>query len=76
LDIATRRKKQKELMVRALERRVRERARQLYDQRGQVEGQALGDWVQAESEILEDKVAAPLYRRLKSPDLGDTTESA
>jgi hypothetical protein len=66
LDIETRRKKQQALMVRTLERRVRERAQQLYDEHGQQEGRALDDWIKAEAEILQDNIAAPLYRRLKS----------
>ena len=65
MDIETRRKKHQDLMIRMVERKVRERAQQLYEQRGQGEGQALADWVQAESEILESSVAAPLYRRRK-----------
>jgi hypothetical protein len=66
VDIETRRKKQQELMIRMVERKVRERAKQLYEERGQVEGQALADWVQAESEILGSTILAPLYRRHKS----------
>ncbi len=66
VDIETRRKKQQELMIRMVERKVRERAQQLYEERGQVEGQALADWVQAESEILGSTMLAPLYRRRKS----------
>jgi hypothetical protein len=75
LDIATRRKKQKELMARVLERRVRERAQQLYDERGQAEGQALEDWVQAESEIVENSMAAPFYRQLKNQDAEEAAEA-
>lgn len=66
VDIVTRRKKQQDLMIRAVERRVRERAQQLYEEGGQVEGQALKDWVQAETEILDATTVAPLYRRLKA----------
>ena len=76
MDIATRRKKQKELMARVLERRVRERAQQLYDERGQVEGQALEDWVRAESEIVENSIAGPLYRRLKNQDVQEEAAEA
>jgi len=53
-------------MIRMVERKVRERAQQLYEERGQVEGEALADWVQAESEVLESTIAAPLYRRSKA----------
>jgi hypothetical protein len=66
VDIETRRKKQQDLMIRMVERKVRERAQQLYEERGQVEGQALADWVQAESEIVGSTTLAPLYRRHKA----------
>jgi hypothetical protein len=63
LDTETRRKKQQALMVRMVERKVRSRAQQLYETRGQTEGQELQDWFQAESEVLEKSILAPLYRR-------------
>jgi hypothetical protein len=66
LDIETRRKKQQALMVRMVERKVRSRAQQLYETRGQEEGQELQDWFQAESEVLENSILAPLYRRVKT----------
>ena len=66
MDIEIRRQKQQELMVRMVERKVRERAQQLYDERGQEDGRALQDWFQAESEVLENTTIAPLYRRFKS----------
>jgi hypothetical protein len=66
LDIETRRKKQRALMVRMVERKVRSRAQQLYETRGQEEGQELQDWFQAESEVLENSILAPLYRRVKT----------
>jgi hypothetical protein len=65
VDIETRRKKQQDLMIRMVERKVRGRAQQLFEERGQVEGQALADWVQAETEVLGDSFVAPLYRRAK-----------
>ena len=55
-------------MVRMVERKVRSRAQQLYETRGQTEGQELQDWFQAESEVLENSTIAPLYRRLKGSD--------
>jgi Protein of unknown function (DUF2934) len=61
-------------MVQMVERRVRSRAQQLYESRGQGEGQDLQDWFQAESEILENIIVAPLYRRFKNT--GQYTESA
>ncbi len=52
MDIETRRKKQRALMVQMFERKVRSRAQELYETRGQTEGQELQDWFQAESEVL------------------------
>ncbi len=66
MDIETRRKKQQAMMVQLVERKVRSRAKQLYETRGQEEGQALQDWYQAESEVLEKSILAPLYRRLRT----------
>ena len=66
MDIETRRKKQQTMMVQLVERKVRSRAKQLYETRGQEEGQALQDWFQAESEVLENSILAPLYRRLRT----------
>ena len=74
MDIKTRRQKQQKLMVKMVERKVRSRAQQLYDERGKGEGQALQDWVQAESEVLGNSILAPLYHRLKS-DSQDSPET-
>lgn len=63
MDINTRRKKQQALMTELLERKIRLHAQHLYDQRGQQEGQALNDWVEAESRVLENSILAPLYRK-------------
>jgi hypothetical protein len=65
VDTDTRRKKQQALMVQMVERKVRSRARQLFETRGQEEGQDLQDWFQAESEVLEKSILAPLYRRMR-----------
>jgi hypothetical protein len=35
-----------------IEERIRRRAHELYEQRGRVDGFALDDWLQAETEIL------------------------
>ncbi len=53
-------------MVRMVERKVRSRAKQLYESRGQAEGQELQDWFQAEMEVLENSAVAPLYRRIRN----------
>jgi hypothetical protein len=63
VDIETRRNKQKALMRQMLERNVRSRAQQLYESRGQAEGQDLQDWFQAESELIENSTIASLYIR-------------
>jgi hypothetical protein len=76
VDIQERRKKQQALMVRMVERKVRSRARQLYEDRGQAEGQDLQDWFQAESEVLENSILAPLYRRVKAGEPVEQPESA
>ena len=72
MDIDTRRKKQQALMTELLERKIRLHAQHLYDQRGQAEGLALQDWVEAESQVLENSILAPLYRKTRlerrSPD--------
>lgn len=72
MDIRTRREKQQKLMVQMVERKVRSRAQQLYETRGQEEGRALEDWVQAESEVLGNSILAPLYHRLKGKNQGPT----
>lgn len=52
-------------MVKMVERKVRSRAKELYESRGQEEGLDLQDWFQAESEVLENNAIAALYRRVK-----------
>jgi hypothetical protein len=61
-------------MLKLVERKVRSRAEQLYQTRGEVEGHALQDWVQAESEVLGNNVLAPMYRRLRT-ESQDSQES-
>ena len=56
-------------MVRMVERKVRSRAKQIYESRGQTDGQDLQDWFQAESEVLESNVLARLYRRMQTRDV-------
>ncbi|MGD0792195.1 MAG: DUF2934 domain-containing protein [Terriglobales bacterium] len=56
-------------MVELLERKVRLRARQLYDERGQAEGRALEDWVRAESEVLKSSILAPLWNTRQEREL-------
>jgi hypothetical protein len=61
VDSVTRTRERQKLMVELLERKIRLRARQLYDERGQVEGRELEDWVRAESEVLQSSILAPLW---------------
>jgi hypothetical protein len=65
VDTDTRRKKQQALITELLERKIRLHAQHLYDQRGQAQGQALQDWVEAESQVLENSILAPLYRKTR-----------
>jgi hypothetical protein len=69
VDNDTRRKKQQALMTELLERKIRLHAQHLYDQRGQAEGLALQDWVEAESRVLENSILAPLYRRNRAENV-------
>lgn len=75
MDIQTRRKKQQALMVQMVERKVRSRAQQIYETRGQSEGQDLQDWFQAESEVLENSILAPLYKKMRSGQPVDAAEA-
>jgi hypothetical protein len=72
VDIETRRKKQKALIVKLVERKVRSRAKQLYETRGEVDGHALQDWVQAESEVVGKGILAPLYRKSRAEHSHDS----
>lgn len=66
MDSDTRRQKQQALMTELIERKIRLHAQHIYDQRGQAEGLALQDWVEAESQVLENSILAPLYRRSRA----------
>ncbi len=66
MDNDTRRQKQQALMTELIERKIRLHAQHLYDQRGQEEGLALQDWVEAESRVLENSILAPLYRKSRA----------
>jgi hypothetical protein len=56
-------------MLEMLERKVRMRARQLYNERGQADGQELEDWVKAESEVLQSPILKPLWNKRHDPEL-------
>jgi len=68
VDRERRTQKQNGLMVDLVERKIRLRARQLYEEHGYVEGHAVEDWLQAESEVLKTSILAPLYRRSRNGD--------
>jgi hypothetical protein len=72
VDIDTRRQKQQALITELLERKIRLHAQHLYDQRGQAEGHALQDWVEAESQVLENTTLAPLYRKTRDTSSSET----
>ena len=76
MDNDTRRKKQQALIAELLERKIRLRAQRLYDERGQAEGLALQDWVQAESEVLEKSILAPLYRKTRTEGSESSADAA
>jgi hypothetical protein len=59
-------------MTELLERKIRLHAQHLYDQRGQAEGRALQDWVEAESQVLENSILAPLYRKSRDTSSPET----
>jgi hypothetical protein len=63
VDSVTKARERQKLMVELLERKIRMRARQFYDERGQLDGQELEDWVKAESEVLRTSILAPLWNQ-------------
>ena len=69
MDSITRTRERQKLMVDLLERKIRLRAEQLYDERGRVEGLALEDWVRAESEVLKSSILAPLWNTRQQREL-------
>jgi hypothetical protein len=76
VDSVTRNRERQKLMLELLERKVRMRARQLYDERGRVEGRDLEDWVQAESEVLKSSILAPLWNRRQERESSLDQETA
>ena len=71
MDSVTRNSERRKLMMEMLERKIRLRARQLYEERGRVEGRDLEDWVRAESEVLQSTVLAPLWNRRQERELAE-----
>jgi hypothetical protein len=72
VDSDTRRQKQQALITELIERKIRLHAQHIYDQRGQTEGLALQDWVEAESQVLENSILAPLYRKTRDTSSSET----
>ncbi|HUB01720.1 MAG TPA: DUF2934 domain-containing protein [Terriglobales bacterium] len=54
-------RERQKLMISMLEKKIRLRARRLYEERGRVEGRALEDWLKAEAEILKSSILRPLW---------------
>jgi hypothetical protein len=76
VDSITRSRERRKLMMEMLERKIRLRARQLYDERGQIEGRELEDWVRAESEVLQSSILAPLWSKRQGTRTGRSIELA
>jgi hypothetical protein len=76
LDTDTRRQKQQALITELLERKIRLHARQLYEERGQAEGHALQDWVEAESRVLGNSILATLYRKIRAGERASDADPA
>ena len=56
------------LMLDLIERKIRLRAHQLYEERRDAAGSALSDWLQAEAEVLNTSILAPIYWRSRQGD--------
>jgi hypothetical protein len=69
VDSVTRTRERQKLLVELLDRKIRLRADQLYNERGRVEGLALEDWVRAESEVLKSSILAPLWNTRQEREL-------
>lgn len=63
-------------MIDMLERKIRLRARQLYEQRGRQEGKALEDWITAEVDILSSSILARLWSTGRLLEVVQEPESA
>ena len=67
----TRKRERQQLMRELLERKIRFRARQIYEERGRADGRALEDWVKAESDILKTSILAPLWHKRSERESSD-----
>lgn len=68
MDKETDTEKSQRLMLDLIERKIRLRAHQLYEERRDAAGSALSDWLQAEAEVLDTSILAPLYWRSRHGD--------
>jgi hypothetical protein len=64
-------RERQKLMLNMLENKIRFRAQQFYEERGQTEGKALEDWVKAESEVLQSSILAPLWSARENLKMSD-----
>jgi hypothetical protein len=53
----------RKLVLEIIERKIAVRAYDIFQSRGNAEGNALDDWLRAEEEILGQSISAPLYLR-------------
>jgi hypothetical protein len=58
------------LMLDLIETKIRIHAQQFYEERGQIEGHALEDWLKAECEVLKTSILAPLWHSRRTGHTG------
>ena len=68
MDKETDTEKSQRLMLDLIERKILLRAHQLYEERRDAAGSALSDWLQAEAEVLNTSILAPIYWRSRQGD--------
>ncbi len=68
MDKETDTQKPQRLMLDLIERKIRMRAHQLYEERRDAASSALSDWLQAEAEVLNTSILAPIYWRSRHGD--------
>jgi hypothetical protein len=76
VDSETRTHKRLRLMIDMLERKIRLRARQLYEQRGRQEGKALEDWITAEVDVLRSSTLVRLWSAGRQLEVAQEPESS
>ncbi|MFI5109778.1 MAG: DUF2934 domain-containing protein [Terriglobales bacterium] len=68
MDKETDTQRPQRLMLDLIERKIRLRAHELYEERQDAAGSALSDWLQAEAEVLNTSILAPIYWRSRHGD--------